>query len=450
MQLNRISKNPLLTWLCLLAGIVSVTAASVAILLLVPDSLGHLTAEYVTSNAFSFDKWEIKTKDALVSFPQGGIAVEAYERGRLAAYLVWGNAQLEIQKPDADAESEPILSDMQLTALFLSESELLQARSQVCMQRIEDVETCQQAAAWFRRERRLPSIQLFGHNREYAPTAGTARLIFFDDIGQRVVYQEGLRTRLTGPTQLSFWSRPGQLYPPLTHRLAALLVTTCLVLLLCAATYFATLGTATPVAHRQLPPLRISLPMALLYALALGLIKRYELGSLIQIVTHVLLIASSAYWLRLNGADVGRRLRQRQTLSYLGLGLFLGSLAVFLGALNRPTGWLTTTPWAAATVVITGLTAALAQGMLWHLLILQSLRQKKTAWQALLLTATAQGGLSVLTACIGAASTLPLLNALLVALQGFWLGFVYLRTQDLAASLACIAIMTILPQLLAF
>ncbi|NLY53954.1 MAG: CPBP family intramembrane metalloprotease [Firmicutes bacterium] len=445
LPLNRSFQNPLLLWLCLLAAIVGLALVGMTLLSLAPNSLGETATDYDIINAFHFDEWEICTRHGQLVYPNGGMAVEAYAKEKLVAWVIWGEANFHVETPDPDHVIE--LENIQLSTLFLSEAELLAARNKVFMRGTEAPASCAQAAALLKQiQATLPGLQIFGTDRIYPFTPGTAKLILYDEAGQEFVYQEGLWSQLRGPDiNHRFWSGGWKSHPSLLQGICAIVLYACFILLLLAATYFATLGweEETPTA-KSLPQIRLLLLIAVAYMLVRGVINRLGLNPLVRATADGLLLASLVYlsgW-QLTGKNLVRK---------LALGLGLGGLATCLGSLSFPTGF-SHLPWQELiSITAFGLIAAWAQEKLWRGLILTGLQQHYGIGRAVILAAAVQGAYALGVWLLHPQPALGFLHALIIVpLQGLWLNFTYLRSGDLVVPVTIAASLAILPQLLLF
>ncbi len=459
MPSNRLQQNPLVLWICLMGGVISLAVLSIGLFALAPNSMGLTEQDYAISSAFAFDEWEISTRHGYVSFPEGGLAVEAYKHDRLAAFVVWGKACLSVTPPE-QATTE--LDDIQITAIFLPEKELLSARGSTFIRCTDSPDACQQASEFLNNEQRyLPTLEIFGTRRSYPLPSGVAKLVMLDSNGQRFAYQEGLVVRLQGPNSpQSFWSETTFLQHLLSiDSFSSMVFYICCILLLLTATYFSTLGRkldnkmSSALAEGKTASLLICLAIASLHALGTGLIARLELSPLVRTTQDALLISLLVYWLNRQSPEWVSWMEQKRHLPFrqVGLGLILGGLAVTLGQLAIPTG-LRPLPLGDYLVITGGgLIAVLAQELLWHGVVLEHLATRLGNLRGLLLTAGLQGLLAFAIWLLHPVSALGPLNTLvIVPLQSIWLGYTYLRTNCLVTPSTIGACLVIFPRILSF
>lgn len=457
MSSNRLQLHPLVLWLCLLGGIIGLAAFSMGLLVLAPNSMGLAEQNYAISSAFAFDAWEINTRHGIVSFPEGGLAVEVYQQDRLTAFVIWGKTNLDLTSVEMDTSE---LEDIQVTAVFMSEKELLGARGSIFIRSTDSPDAYLQAANFLNSEKRfLPTLQVFGSQRGYPFPTGVARFVFLDSAGQRFTYQEGLQVRLQGPSnKQSFWSeRPYKLHPPLLDGTLATMLYICCILLLLTATYFSTLGWRLRTKTRFVSPENkqsktlIYLGLAISYALGSGLIARLELNAIVKTTYDGVFLAFLVYWLNRRTQALLSRRERSLLLPHVGLGLLLGGLGVFLGQLATPRGLAPLSLGQYVIIIGGGLAIALAQEVLWRGLVLEHLAEQFGSWRGLLFTAGLQGLFTFLVWLMYPVSTLGPLNTLLfVPLQAIWLGYTYLRTDDLLTPCTISVCLAILPQLFLF
>ncbi|NLW17796.1 MAG: CPBP family intramembrane metalloprotease [Firmicutes bacterium] len=446
MGLKNMRLHPLVIWFGLLGGTVALAALGMGLLVLAPNSMGLTDTSYQINSAFSFDEWEISTRHGIISFPEGGLAVEAYQHDRLAAFVIWGTATLDPIDTELDVSQ---LDNIQLTVVYMSEKELLSARGSTYIRTTDSPDGYQQAAELLKSEKHsLPLLRIFGNQRIYPFPSGVARAVFFDSEGQRYIYQDGGRVSLQGPD--------GQQYlapevPVLVNGLLATILYTCCIIILLIATFFATLGNGEHHRPGVASPGKTNyyLLLAPLYALGRGLVASLQLGPLVTITYDSLLLFLAVYLL--NKQALQRQLPPRSLLSRLGLGLLLGGLAVFLGQLALPRGLTSLELGDYILLIGGGLAMALAQETLWRGLVLEHLIQRWGNWRGLFLTAGFQGLCAFLTWLLNPVSALGPLNTLVfISLQALWLGYTYLRTNNLTTPMTISACLAVLPQLLVF
>jgi len=443
--------HPLVLWICLLGGTIALAAIGITLLVLVPNSMGINDADYVINSAFSFDEWEISTRNGIISFPEGGLAVEAYQNQRLAAFVIWGKAVLNPVDLQLDVSQ---LDNVQLTVIFMSDKELLAARGSTYIRATDSPDGYQQAAQLLASEKRhLPLLQVFGSERIYPFPAGVARAVFFSSEGERHVFQDGMQVSLQGPDgkQSVRPAMTNRSHPSLLEGVLATALYGCCILILHIATYFATLGK-----HPKQKPvftsaktLWTSMALAIFYTLGAGLLTRLQLSPVVKITYDSLFLFFFSY-----SRSMGQLRplpRPRSLLSHLGLGLLLGGLAVFLGQLAPPRGLA---PLALGDLILLiggGIIMALTQEMLWRQLLLERLTQRLGEMRGLILAAAFQGALAFLLWLLNPFSTLGPLNTLVfVTLQALWLGYTYQRTKNLVVLSTISACLAIVPQLLLF
>lgn len=450
--------HPLVLWACLLGAIIGLAALSAGILVLAPNSVGLTEQSYAINSAFAFDEWEINSRHGVLSFPEGGLAVEAYRHDHLAAFVIWGKAELSPITAEIDVSE---LENPQVTVVFMSERELLSARGSICIRSTDSPDAYLEASNLLNNEKRyLPILQMLGNQRVYPFPSGVARFIFFDEAGQRFTFQDGMQVRLQGPnSKQSFWSEtPYRLHPSFLDGALATLLYSCCTCILLIATYFSTLGWQyRGQAKRQegVPSKTgfVYLAFAALYTLGVGLLARLELSPVVKAAYDGSFLVFLVYWLNKQTTLSRQQARndRRLPLSHLGLGLLLGSLAVFLGQLATPRGLAPLAITDYVLVIGLGLAAALTQEVLWRGLMLDHLSKCLGNFRGLLLTAGLQGIFAFLVWLIHPVSTLGPLNTLLfIPLQAIWLGYTYLRTDRLVAPITISACLAILPQLLLF
>lgn len=449
MSAKRLQLHPLVIWVFLLIMIFGLAALSMGLLVLVPNSVGLTLENYAINSAFSFDEWEINTRHGIISFPEGGLVVEAYQYDRLAAFVIWGKAKLEVLDSRIDVAE---LEDMQVTSIFMSEKELLAARGSTYIRSTESPDAYLQASQLLNSEERfLPILQLFGNQRLYPFPQGVARAVFLDGEGQRFVYQDGMQVSLQGVnSKQGFWTAgPRRFHPSLLEGALASVFYGCGIFILLIATYFSTLGWQRR--QRDVPNLGGTfylLTAAACYTLGRGFLVRLGLDEIVQITYDALFLGLFAYCLK---RQQQQPRQPRKLLARVGLGLLVGCLGMTLGQLATPKGLAPQALGDYIFIIGGGLVFVLTQEALWRGLILERLHRRFGNRRGLLLTAGLQGLLACLAWLIYPVSTLGPLNTLLfLPLQAIWLGYTYLRTGDLVASSTIGACLIVLPQLLLF
>lgn len=451
MSPKNLQLHPLVLWICLLGGIIAVAALGMALLMLVPNSMGVTDTDYVVNSAFSFDEWEISTRNGIISFPEGGLAVEAYQNDRLAAFVIWGKATLNPVELGLDVSQ---LDDIQLTVIFMSEKELLSARGSTYIRSTDSPDGYRQAAEILASEKRfLPLLEVFGSQRVYPFPAGVARAVFLSSDGARYTYQDSLLVSLQGPDEKQSLrpETPNRSHPSLLEGVLATVLYGCSILILLIATFFATLGSRQSQKRIPIGPSKMLsyLFLAAFYALGAGLVARLQLNPVVRITYDSLFLFFFVYLLNKEAHQPMPEFRS--LLPNLAQGLLLGGLAVFLGQLAPPQGLA---PLALGDYILLiggGVTMALTQEVLWRGLILENATQQLGEGRGLMLMAGFQGVLAFVIWLLNPVSTLGPLNTLIFGpLQALWLGYAYLRTKSLATSSTISACLAIIPRLLLF
>lgn len=455
----KLPQHPLVLWLCLLGVTIGLAALGMGLLILAPNSIGQIREDYAINSAFAFDDWSISTRSGRLHFPEGGLAVEAYEHNKLAAFVIYGKAIFTLDVPE---KTQVQLDDIHISTVFLAEKELLCARGSTVIRAAESSEAYLDAASLLQNERKyLPTLEVLGSQRSYPFQSGVARFALFDNAGQKVVFRDSLQVSLQGlGIDESFASASGyRLHPPLTDTALAITFYLACIILLLIASYFATLGWETSARLQSFfqssskGGLAVLISLALVYALGTGIVMRYELSVFVKLMLDVLLVSLLAY--RLHQANPTRlvptKAMFKSLLPYCGVGLALGILAVCLGQLALPGKFALLSGQDYATIIGGGIITVIAQTLLWRWAILGQVVNSYGNIKGLLITAGLQGlSAGLIWLCYPSSTLGPINTLILVPALSVWLGYTYLRTNRLTMPLIISACMAILPQIIVF
>lgn len=436
----------------ILAVVASFAILAMTIVLIIPADLGTPYEPLEIGQSFVFDPWEITLGHLHLSYPAGGVMVEASRHGELTAFVLLAEGTAHFSGNEEGA-SFPITQ----LVLHAHPAEIAVLRGQTFIAQEVLPEAMDEAMALLATiAHEEPVLLVFGVRKVFLPRRGVARVALFSPEGERATYIQARRTLWQGPGALPIaLHNPGaKQYPPHDQFIMSLAILAVMLAAVAAGVVFVTQD-YDPQATYGHEGAKIMWPLglALLHVVVESYLVLQALHPLVILGWRVM-IMSGILWI----ADTyGNALTflgctMKRVLPAIGTGIWTGLLLYLCGTLALPSGLNIVTADLLTNLVYVTVSSALFHEILWRGLVQGALRQHHSAIFSIGVTTVLAALFSLIPALLAGnfAAAVLIQSFFIVPMSTIMLGLVYERTHNIFAPLATVTTMHILSFLLHF
>jgi len=449
---SRQKRNPIAQSVYILAVVLSFSILAMTIVLIIPADLGSPYEPLKPGQSYIFDPWEITLGHLHISYPEGGVLVEATRRGELTTFVLLGEGTAHF----AATPDESIFPVQQLV-LHTHPAETATLRGQTFIAQEVLPEAMHEAATLLESiAHEEPFLEVFGVRKVFLPRRGVARVALFSPEGARATYIQARRTIWQVPDQqpIIISNPAAKQYPPHDQFIFSLTILAVMLAAVAAGVVFVTQQYDPRATYGHAGAKLVwPLGLALLHATVEAVLIASDLHTLVILAWRIMVLAG-ILWIADTYGDALNFLgcTTKKVLPAIGTGIWCGFLLYLCGTLALPSGLNMVTPEQILNLVYLTVSAALFREILWRGLVQGAFRQHYNAALSIGATTVLAALFSLLPALLaGNFPTAVLIQSFfIVPMSAFMLGFVYERTHNIFAPLATVTTMHVLSFLLNF
>ncbi|MDP3058538.1 MAG: CPBP family glutamic-type intramembrane protease [bacterium] len=436
-----------------LSGIAVLSIIAMILVLSIPADFGAPYEGLSPGQSYAFDPWEINLGSFHVSYPEGGVVVNAYRRGELSAlvFLAEGIAYYSVGGEEYQYPVNELF-------LHMHPSEIAILRGQTYIEERILPESIAAAGSLLDKVATgEPILLIFGVKKVYLPRLGVARAEMFGPFGENATFISARKTIWQTPGEPTIITNQPTLptYPPINQFVTSLILATIMVGAVAISIIFVTMSHPTPPIH-PFPKALLLWPIALVlvHALVEAYIRWLNLNWMV-VIGWRLMILSGAFWIaELSGDDYSFfGLSPKLIKSGLKAGVFCGVLLHLCGSIALPDGLNSFTLLDFSIHLLSSIILAGAfREIIWRGLVQGSLRATLGFFPSLALTAALAALASLAPAIVMGdfGSGIYVQSLYVVPLGALILGYLYERTGSLYASITAVTILELLPFIFRF